>query len=141
NDAEVTSVLSVVRRPTGRTHPKLHELVHSSFTDYSSVTTQLTGYDACFFCLGTSSAGMSEADYRVITYDYTLAAARAFLHANAGKTFIYISGEGADSTENGKVMWARVRGKTENDLLALPNGSVYIIRPAVIQPLHGIEAR
>lgn len=140
-DSGVTEVLAVVRKPTGQQHPKLRELVHANFTDYGDLAHQLTGYDACFFCLGTSSAGMSEADYRRITHDFTLAAARVVLESNPAMTFIYISGEGADSTESSRVMWARVRGRTENDLFALPYKNVYAIRPAVIQPLDGIEAR
>ena len=140
-DPDVTEVLAVVRQPTGQQHTKLRELVRKDFTDYSDITNELTGYDACFFCLGTSSAGMKEDAYRRITYDFTLAAAHAIVPRNPALTFIYISGEGADTTESGRIMWARVRGKTENDLLALPSEKVYIIRPAVIQPLHGIEAR
>ncbi|HUP88582.1 MAG TPA: NAD(P)H-binding protein [Longimicrobiales bacterium] len=140
NDPQVNEVLAVVRKPSGVKHAKLRELIHSDFTDYAAIGTQLNGYDACLFCLGTSSAGMSEAEYKVITYDYTLAAARILIQRNPALTFIYISGEGADPTEQGRVMWARVRGKAENDLLKLSD-KVYIIRPAVIQPLHGIEAR
>jgi uncharacterized protein YbjT (DUF2867 family) len=139
-DPAVDEVLAIVRKPGGQTHAKLRELVHTDFTDYTSIAPRLAGYDAGFFCLGTSSVGKSEAEYRVITYDFTLAAARALLAQNPRLTFIYISGEGADQTEKGSVMWARVRGKTENDLLALSD-NVYVIRPAVIQPLHGIEAR
>lgn len=140
-DPRVAEVLAVVRKPTGQQHAKLRELVHADFTNYSDVAPQLAGYDACFFCLGTSSAGMSEPDYRRITYDFTMAAARAVLERNPALTFIYISGEGADSTEQGRIMWARVRGKLENDLFKLPNKNVYVIRPAVIRPMHGIEAR
>ena len=140
-DAGVTQILTVVRRPSQQKHPKTRELLHTDFTDYSACTDAFTGYDACFFCLGTSSAGMKEDDYRRIRHDYTLAAARALLPLNPRMTFVYISGEGADSTEHGRVMWARVRGKTENDLFALSPSNVYVIRPAVIQPLDGIEAR
>jgi uncharacterized protein YbjT (DUF2867 family) len=139
-DPAVDEVLAIVRKPAAQTHAKLRELVHSDFTDYTRVAPQLAGYDAAFFCLGTSSVGKSEAEYRVITYDFTLAAARALLAQNPRLSFIYISGEGADQTEKGRVMWARVRGKTENDLLAL-SSNVYVIRPAVIQPMHGVEAR
>jgi uncharacterized protein YbjT (DUF2867 family) len=138
---DVTEVLAVVRKLTGIVNAKLRELIHADFADYAAVADKLVGYDACFFCLGTSSAGMSEPDYRRITYDYTLAAAHAIVPRNPSLTFVYISGEGADSTEKGRIMWARVRGKTENDLLALPSEKVYILRPAVIQPLDGIEAR
>lgn len=139
-DPAVEEVLAIVRRPTGNQHAKLRELVHTDFTDYTAIAPALAGYDAAFFCLGTSSVGKSEDEYRRITYDFTLAAARALLAQNPGLTFIYISGEGADSTGKGSVMWARVRGKAENDLLALSD-KVYVIRPAVIQPMHGIVPR
>lgn len=140
-DPHVTEVLAVVRKPTGQTHSKLRELIHADFTNYGDVAPQLTGYDACFFCLGTSSAGMNESAYRRITYDFTMAAARTVLERNPDLTFVYISGEGADSTEQGRVMWARVRGQLENDLFKLPYKNTYVIRPAVIRPMHGIEAR
>lgn len=140
-DPGVHEVLAVVRNPGLPAHPKLRELVHKDFLHYDDVASQFAGYDACFFCLGTSSAGMKEDEYKRITHDFTLAAAEAILAQNPSATFIYISGEGADSTEHGRIMWARVRGKTENDLFALPYKNTYVIRPAVIQPLHGIEAR
>lgn len=111
------------------------------FADFSLIERDLSGYDACFFCLGITSAGMSEADYRRVTYDIALAAARALVTLNPGMTFIFVSGAGADSSEKGRVMWARVKGQTENALLALPFKAVYMFRPAAIQPLHGIRSK
>jgi uncharacterized protein YbjT (DUF2867 family) len=111
------------------------------FTDFSSIERDLSGFDACFFCLGITSAGMSEADYRRVTYDIAMAAARALVKLNPGMTFIFVSGAGADSSEKGRVMWARVKGQTENALLALPFKGVYVFRPAAIQPLHGIRSK
>lgn len=140
-DAEVERVLCVVRTSLGQTHEKLTELMHRDFTDYSSVEGQLAGYDACLFCLGISSVGMSEADYTRITYDYALAAARALLKVNPDITFEYVSGASTDSTAKGSVMWARVKGKTENDLLAMPFKAAYMFRPGYIQPLHGIKSK
>ncbi|MFD9732935.1 NAD(P)H-binding protein [Umezawaea sp. NPDC059074] len=137
--SDVESVLVVGRRPLGRSHEKLTELVHGDFADFSSVREQLTGYDACFFCLGVSSVGMKEPEYTRITYDYTLAAARTLAEVNPGSTFVYVSGAGTDSTEKGKQMWARVKGKTENDVIALPLHG-YAFRPGYIQPLHGVSS-
>ncbi|MEV8530564.1 NAD-dependent epimerase/dehydratase family protein [Streptomyces sp. NPDC051211] len=138
-DDRVDSVLAVVRRPLGFSHPKLRELVHRDFTDFSSVAGEFADIDACFFCLGVSSAGLSAEEYRRITYDYTLAAARA-LPARPGLTFTYVSGEGTDSTERGRSAWARVKGRTENDLLAMPFHT-YVFRPGYIHPLHGARSR
>jgi uncharacterized protein YbjT (DUF2867 family) len=140
-DPDVERVLSIVRAPTGRHEPQLRELVHNDFFDFSAVENELAGYDACFFCLGVSSAGMTEADYRRVTYDITLAAARTLAHLNPNMTFIYVSGTGTDSSEKGRVMWARVKGKTENDLLGLPFKAAYMFRPGAIVPLHGIRSK
>jgi uncharacterized protein YbjT (DUF2867 family) len=140
-DSGVERVLAVGRRSSGRTHPKLVELAHSNFLDFSSVAPELTGYDAGFFCLGVSSAGMSEADYRRMTYDFALAAARTLAERNPGMTFVYVSGAGTDSTARGRTMWARVKGETENAILALPFGAAYMFRPAFIQPRDGITSR
>ena len=134
-------MLAVVRSPTGQTHAKLRELIHRDFTDFSGVAAELTGYDATFFCLGISSLGMKEADYRHVTYDFTMAAARVLARAEPGMTFIYVSGAGTDSTEKGKSMWARVKGETENALLKLPFKAAYMFRPGAIQPLHGITSK
>ena len=140
-DPDVESVLAVARSPLEERHPKLRELRHGDFLDFSKVAAELTGYDACFFCLGVSSAGMKEADYRRVTYDLTLAAARVLAERNPSMTFIYVSGDGTDSSERGRIMWARVKGATENALLRLPFRSAYMFRPALIQPLHGIEPK
>ena len=140
-DASVESVLAVGRSPTGKRHAKLREILHDNFLDYSAIETELTGFDACFFCLGVSSIGMSEERYRHLTYDITLAAAKTLARLNPGMVFIYVTGQGTDSSERGPLMWARVKGKTENDLLQLPFKAAYMFRPAGIQPLHGIRSK
>jgi uncharacterized protein YbjT (DUF2867 family) len=138
-DPGVERVLSVVRTPTGASDPKLREIAHADFTDFSSLKSELAGCDACFFCLGVSAAGLSEADYTRITYDYTLAAARALVEVSPGAVFIYVSGEGTSTSS--RSMWARVKGRTEDALSALPFKAVYLFRPGLIQPLHGIVAK
>jgi len=140
-DAQVESVLLIGRSPTAVHHEKVREIVRADLTDYSAIEDQLAGYDACFFCLGVSSLGMNEADYRRVTYDITLAAARALVRANPTMTFIYVSGTGTDSSEKGRAMWARVKGETENALLALPFKAAYMFRPGYIQPLHGVKSK
>ena len=140
-DADVGRVLSVGRRPTGQAHAKLHELQHDDFMDYSAIEAQLRGYDACLFCLGVSSVGMDAERYRHLTYDITLAAAKTLVRLNPGMVFTYVTGRSTDSTERGPVRWARVKGKTENDLLKLPFKAAYMFRPAGIQPLHGVRSR
>jgi uncharacterized protein YbjT (DUF2867 family) len=140
-DPDVERVLAVGRSPTGQQHAKLREIVHDNFLDYSAIESQLTGFDACFFCLGVSSVGMGEQRYRHLTYDITLAAATTLAKLNPGMVFIYVTGAGTDSTEQGRVMWARVKGKTENDLLKLPFKAAYMFRPAGIQPLHGVKSK
>jgi uncharacterized protein YbjT (DUF2867 family) len=140
-DPGVESVLAVGRSPTGQRHAKLREIVHDNFLDYSAIESELAGYDACFFCLGVSSIGMDEERYRHLTYDITLAAATTLSKLNPGMVFTYVSGRSTDSTEQGPMMWARVKGKTENDLLKLPFKAAYMFRPAGIQPLHGIRSK
>lgn len=140
-DPDVTQVLTVGRSVTGQENPKLREIVHQDFFDFSAIEKDITGYDACFFCLGVSSIGMDEERYRRLTYDITLAAARALARLNPGMTFAYVTGAGSDSTEQGRVMWARVKGKTENDLLKLPFKAAYMFRPGAIQPLHGVRSK
>jgi uncharacterized protein YbjT (DUF2867 family) len=140
-DDGVEAVLAVVRTTTGQTHAKLRELIHRDFTDFSGVAAELSGYDATFFCLGISSLGMKEPDYRHVTYDFTMAAARVLAERNPGMTFVFVSGAGTDSTEQGKSMWARVKGATENALLKLPFKAAYMFRPGAIQPLHGITSK
>ena len=140
-DPEVESVLAIVRQPTGQRHAKLQEVVQEDFCDYSGLGNRISGYDACFFCLGVSSAGMSEQEYRRVTYELTLAAARALAESNPEMTFIYVSGAGTDSSERGRNMWARVKGLTENELLRMPFKAAYMFRPAFIQPMHGIQSK
>lgn len=137
-DPDVESVVSVGRSPSGVTDQKFHEVLTDDLRDLSAV--DLSGVEACFFCLGVSSTGMAEADYRRITYDITMAAAKAVADANPDATFVYVSGVGADSTEKGRVMWARVRGETENALLAT-SLKAYVLRPGFIQPRHGAKSR
>jgi uncharacterized protein YbjT (DUF2867 family) len=140
-DPDVHRVLSIGRTVTGLQHPKLREIARSNLYDYSDIESELTGYDACFFCLGISAAGMSEADYRRVTYDLTLAAATTLARLNPQMTFIYVSGSGTDSSEQGRTMWARVKGATENALLRLPFKAAYMFRPAGIQPMHGERSK
>jgi uncharacterized protein YbjT (DUF2867 family) len=140
-DDRVDRVLSIGRSPLGQTHPKLQELHHGNFLDFAPLEAELRGHDACFFCLGVSSAGMTEEDYRRVTYGYTLAAAELLAKLNPGMTFVYVSGMGTDSSERGRTMWARVKGQTENALLRLPFKAAYLFRPGFIQPLHGIKSK
>ncbi len=138
---DVQLVQTIGRSATGKEHQKLREIVRQDLFDYSGMEADLTGFDACFFCLGISSAGMKQEDYERVTYGITLAAATALVQFNPNMTFIYVSGMGTDSTEQGRVMWARVKGKTENALLRLPFKAVYLFRPAGIRPLHGIKSK
>lgn len=141
DDPRVDSVLVVGRTPTGIRHPKLEEILHPDFFDYTPLRARFAGLDACFFCLGVTSAGKSEAEYTRLTYDLTLAAARAIAEASTDAVFVYVSGVGTDSTERGRVMWARVKGRTENALLALPFRAAYMMRPGFIQPLRGVRSK
>jgi uncharacterized protein YbjT (DUF2867 family) len=139
-DQGVELVATLGRTATGRRDAKLREIVHANLLDYSGMEMQLADFDACFFCLGVASTGMKEADYERITYGFTLAAAEALSRANPGMTFVFISGSGTDSTERGRMMWARVKGRTENALLKLPL-KAYMFRPGFIQPLDGIQSK
>lgn len=139
HDAQVSSVLVIGRRPCGVVHPKLTEVIHADFLDYRPIEARLAGYDACFFCLGVTSIGMSEEAYRRVTYMIPMAAAATLLRLNPGMVFCHISGAGSDSSEHGRVMWARVKGKAENDLLKLPFRAVYILRPGFIRPTPGLK--
>jgi uncharacterized protein YbjT (DUF2867 family) len=134
---EVEGVLSIGRRASRQQHPKLREIVHQDFADFFEIEGELSGYDACFFCLGVSSLGMKERDYRWVTYEFALAAARTLARLNPGMTFIYVSGAGTDSSGAGSTMWARVKGQTENAIFEL-FPKAYAFRPAYIQPLGGI---
>lgn len=140
-DPEVTQLLTVGRHATGQKHPKLREIVAPDLYDLSRIESQLAGFDACFFTLGTSAAGLSEAQYSRVTHDLTLAVARTLVRLNPGMTFVYVSGMGTDSSERGRVMWARVKGKTENALLALGFRRAFMFRPGLIVPMHGIKSR
>jgi uncharacterized protein YbjT (DUF2867 family) len=140
-DPGVRLVLTIGRTATGLRHPKLRELVRRDLSAYRDIADQLTGFDACFFCLGISSAGMTEPEYERVTYGITLAAAEMLSSLNPRMTFIFVSGVGTDSSERGKVMWARVKGKTENALLRLPFAAAYMFRPGIIQPLHGVKSK
>jgi len=141
SDAGVDKVLSVGRSASGCSHAKFAEVVLADLSRIEDLGDALSGYDACFDSLGPSSAGMSEADYTRQTYELTLTIANALVARNPAMTFIYISGAGTDSSEHGRVMWARVKGRTENALLALPFKSAYMFRPAAIQPLHGVRSK
>lgn len=140
-DDDVEFVLAIGRSAADTEHPKLQSLVHTDLFSYGDVENDLRGFDACFFCLGVSAAGMSEPEYSKVTYDLTLEAARTLARLNPEMTFIYVSGAGTDSTEEGRSMWARIKGKTENALLTLPFAAAYMFRPAFIQPMHGIKSR
>ncbi|WP_094605775.1 hypothetical protein SPSIL_005790 [Sporomusa silvacetica DSM 10669] len=140
-DEEVETVLAIGRSITGIQHEKLRELTHNDFQDLSAIESDLSGYDACLYCLGVSSAGMAEQDYHRVTYAITQAVAQTLVKLNVNMTFIYVSGAGTDSTEQGRTMWARIKGKTENMLLGLPFKSAYMFRPAFIQPKHGIVSK
>lgn len=139
-DPDVEQVAAVGRNAAGIQDAKLAEIVHADLANYSAIENRLRGFDACFFCLGISSAGMKEADYERITYGFTVAAAETLSRLNPGMVFTYVSGAGTDSTERGRSMWARVKGRTENALLRLPL-KAYMFRPGVIQPLDGIKSK
>lgn len=133
----VEKVLAVSRKPTNHTHPKLEQLVVADFKSTADVEANLTGYDACFFCAGVSSVGMNEADYTAITYDTTIAFATTLARLNPAMVFTYVTGARTDSTEQGKSMWARVKGRTENALMRLPFKGVYNFRPGLMTPKQG----
>ncbi len=137
----IDEVLVIGRNPVGIEHPKLKELIHKDFTGFSGSLEQLSGYDACFFCLGISAAGLNEEQYKRITYEYTLSLAKTLLEINPQMTFNYVSGQGTDSSEKGSMMWARIKGKTENDLLHLGFKQAFMFRPGAIIPLRGIKSR
>lgn len=136
---EVNAVMVINRRPCGVSHKKLKEIILKDFQDFATIKDQLGDYNACFFCMGVSSVGMSEADYRKITYDLTLQIAHILLETTKEMTFTYVSGAGTDSSEKGRSMWARVKGKTENDLMKLPFKAAYMFRPGYIHPMPGMK--
>lgn len=135
-NSQVSDVLTISRKPSGHLHPKLTEIIHNDFHDLSAIEDRLKGYDACLFCLGVSSVGMNEADYTKVTYDLTMHVAQTLARHNPDMIFEYISGAGTDSSEQGRVMWARVKGKTENDLAKLFKQS-YAVRPGIMKPTKG----
>lgn len=138
---DVELVQTVGRTPAGQVHTRLRDVVHADMWQYEGMEAQLTGFDACFFCIGVTSSGMSEKNYTHLTYDMTLAVANALAPLNPTMVFIYVSGAGADSSGTSRVMWERVRGNTENALLKLPFRGVYIFRPGMIQPMDGIQSK
>ena len=137
----VNSVLVVGRSSCGINHEKVDEIIHSDFADYVAIEDRLVGLDACFFCLGVSAAGMSEEDYRHVTYDFAVGAAEILARLNSEIVFCYVSGAGTDSSETGRTMWARVKGMTENRLLNMPLNSAYMFRPGYIQPKKGVRSK
>jgi uncharacterized protein YbjT (DUF2867 family) len=139
-DPDVERVVTVGRTATGKQSPTLREIVLADLENYAPVAGELAGFDACFFCLGVSSSGMKEADYERVTYRFTMAAAETLSRLDPGMTFIFVSGAGTDSSEHGRIMWARVKGRTENALLKLPL-KAYMFRPGFIEPMDGIESK
>lgn len=140
-DSDVRRVVTVGRTRAGQHHAKLEEIVHANLLDLSPIESSLSGLDACFYCLGVASAGMTEEAYTRVTYDMTMAVATTLSRLNPQMTFVFVSGAGTDSSEQGRSMWARVKGKTENALLRFPFKAAYMFRPGVIQPLHGIRSK
>ena len=140
-DDEVTAVLAIGRSASGQRHAKLKELVQQDVSDLGMLEDELKSYDACLFCAGVSAIGMSESDYKRITYDLTVRVAQTLERKNPNMTFVYVSGGGTDATERGHVMWARIKGATENALLAMPFQRAYMLRPGFIRPLHGIVSK
>lgn len=136
---EIELILVINRKPCGVTNPKLKEIIHPDFFDLSTIENQLAGYNACFFCAGVSSVGMKEAQYYKLTYTMTIHIAETLSRMNNEMVFCYISGAGTDSSEEGRMMWARVKGKTENDLMKLPFRTVYSFRPAFMLPIRGLK--
>jgi uncharacterized protein YbjT (DUF2867 family) len=139
--SDVDLVAAVGRTASGVQQPKLREIAPRDMWDYGSIEAELTGFDACFFCLGVTSAGMKEADYEHVTSGIALAAAETLARLNPGMTFIYVSGSGTDGSEKGPVAWARIKGRTENALMRLPFKGAYMFRPGIIQPLHGARSK
>ena len=141
DDTRVERVLAVVRKPTGVQNAKLEEVLHGDFFDYANLQPRWREFDACLFCLGVTSIGMDEPGYRRLTFDFTMAAARSMAAVNRNMVFCYVTGAGTDSSARGRVMWARVKGETENALLALPFKAAYMFRPGYIQPLKGVRSK
>jgi len=140
-DPGVGRVVTVSRRPTSQSNSKVTEIIRPDLATLAPIENQLTGFDACFFCLGVSALGMTEEQYTRVNYDLTISVARTLLRTSPNVTFIYVSGAGTDGSERGRTMWARVKGRTENTLLSMPFRAAYMFRPAGIQPLHGIRSK
>ena len=136
---DVDAVLVINRSPCGVVHPKLKEIILKDFFKFDAIELEVGGYNACFFCLGISSAGVSKDEYYKMTYELTMGVAKVLSKANPGMTFCYVSGAGTDSTEKGMLNWARVKGKTENDLMKLPFKQVYAFRPGFMKPTEGLK--
>ncbi len=141
DDPSISAVLSIGRSPSGQSHPKLKELIHQDFFNYASIESELRGYEACFFPLGVTSVGKNEAEYSRLTYDLTLAAAETLLRLNPGMSFCYVSGQATDSTEKGRIMWARVKGRTENKLLSMDFRPTTVFRPGAVIPMKGVRSK
>jgi len=139
NHPEVESILVINRRTCDVQHPKLKEIIHSDFSDFGAIESELSGYNAAFLCMGVSSVGMKEDKYKFLTYDLTMALAKPLAKLNPDLTFTYVSGVGTDSSEKGRIMWARVKGKTENDIIKLPIKAGFAFRPGVITPTKGLK--
>ena len=139
NHPDVESVLVINRKPCGKEHPKLKEILHGDFSDFSAIEENLMGYSAAYLCMGTTSFRMSEENYSRITHDMTLALAQPLSRLNPNMTVCYVSGAGTDSSENGRLMWTNVKGKTENSLLSLPYKQAFMFRAGLIQPTKGLE--
>jgi uncharacterized protein YbjT (DUF2867 family) len=139
NHPDVVTVLVINRKPCGVVHPKLKEIIHNDFFDLSPIESQLAGYNACYFCLGVSSVGMKQPEYFKLTYTLTMHVAQTLCKLNKDMVFCYVSGAGTDSSEKGRIMWARVKGKTENDLMKLQFRAAYAFRPAFILPTKGLK--
>ncbi len=139
HNPQVSEVLVIGRRPCGLQHAKLKEVLHPDFMNLQPIAHHFAGYDACFFCLGVTSIGKKEEEYTHLTYDLTMGAATLMAQQSPQMTFVYVSGAGTDSTEKGSSMWARVKGKTENDLMKLPFKDVYAFRPGMMKPTQGMK--
>ncbi|WP_419872813.1 NAD-dependent epimerase/dehydratase family protein [Candidatus Pristimantibacillus sp. PTI5] len=140
-DDKVQEIVAIGRKHPGQQHEKLKSIIIENVADLHSIEQEITGFDACLFCLGVSSRGMKEEEYKRITYGITLSVAETLVRLNPQITFIYVSGSGTDSTERGRAMWARVKGKTENELLQFPFKAAYMFRPGLILPLHGVRSK
>ena len=141
DNKDITHILSIVRSESGLKHSKLKEVVHQDFSEFASISAELTGFDACFFCMGVSAAGISKAKYEKITYNYTIELATELYNLSPEITFNYVSGKGTDSSEKGRVHWARIKGKTENAILNMGFKQAYMFRPGAIIPLKGIKSK